>query len=62
MTDLETALGAMVTAYSKPGSLDSVYGNTPVSVQVFLRIRPRRMPMEEHGAHAKPMPHGSGHH
>ncbi|HEU4752257.1 MAG TPA: hypothetical protein VFU47_04040, partial [Armatimonadota bacterium] len=39
----ETALGAMATIYSKAGALDRVYGDFPVSVQVFLRIRPRRM-------------------
>jgi mono/diheme cytochrome c family protein len=59
---LETALGAMVTLYAKPGSLDSAYGNSPVSVQVFLRIRPSRMQMEAHGAHEGHMQQGSGHH
>jgi hypothetical protein len=47
----ETALGAMATVYTKPDALDPVYGRSPVSVQVFLRIRPRRMPMGEHQGH-----------
>jgi mono/diheme cytochrome c family protein len=45
----ETALGAMATVYAKPDALDRVYGDFPVGVQVFLRIRPRRMEM--HGSH-----------
>jgi hypothetical protein len=47
----ETALGAMATVYAKPRELDSVYGKFPVSVQLFLRIRPTRMPMGERGNH-----------
>jgi mono/diheme cytochrome c family protein len=65
----ETALGAMATVSAKPDALDRVYGKSPVSVQVFLRIRPRRMSMEEHAAHAghgangaKPAGGGSGLH
>jgi len=46
----ETAVGAMATVYDKPGSLDAVYGDFPVGVQVFLRIRPRRMRMGAHAA------------
>lgn len=53
----ETALGAMATVYAKPDALDPVYGRSPVSVQVFLRIRPRRMSMGDHGAHHIPMQH-----
>jgi hypothetical protein len=33
-------LGADVTFYSKPASLDPVYGNNPVSFRVFVRVRP----------------------
>lgn len=53
----ETALGAMATVYAKSSSLDRAYGDFPVGVQVFLRIRPRRMQgamsgqMEQHGPH-----------
>jgi hypothetical protein len=34
--------GADMTLYSKPGALDSAYGNYPVSFQIFLRLRPAR--------------------
>jgi len=53
----ETALGAMATVYAKSSSLDRAYGDFPVGVQLFLRIRPRRMQgmlpghMEEHEPH-----------
>jgi hypothetical protein len=33
-------VGADVTVYSKPAVLDAVYGNYPVSFQIFLRMRP----------------------
>jgi len=36
----QLGLGADVTFYSKPTVLDSVYGNSPVSFHVFLRLRP----------------------
>jgi len=36
----QMGLGADLTFYSKPGSLDAAYGNRPVSFQVFLRFRP----------------------
>jgi hypothetical protein len=36
----QLALGADFTFYSKPSSLDSAYGNNPVSFQIFLRARP----------------------
>ena len=36
----QMGLGADVTLYSKPGTLDDAYGNRPVSFQVFLRFRP----------------------
>ena len=36
----QVGLGADVTFYSKPGLLDPVYGNRPVSFQIFLRMRP----------------------
>ena len=34
------ALGTDVTFYSKPETLDAYYGKNPVSLQVFLRVRP----------------------
>jgi len=36
----QVGLGADVTFYSKPGLLDPIYGNRPVSFQIFLRMRP----------------------
>ena len=36
----QLALGADFTFYSKPASLDSSYGQNPVSFQIFLRVRP----------------------
>lgn len=36
----QIGLGADVTFYSKPGALDAVYGNFPVSFRIFLRLRP----------------------
>jgi hypothetical protein len=37
-----TALGAQVTVYGVPGSLQPLYGNVPAGVAVFLRFRPGR--------------------
>jgi hypothetical protein len=42
----QLGLGADVTFYSKPATLDAVYGDSPVSFHVFLRVRPGLM---EHG-------------
>jgi hypothetical protein len=39
----ETALGGSVTVYSKPDAVDTAYGDSPVGVHVFLRVRPARM-------------------
>lgn len=36
----QLGLGADMTIYSKPASLDAAYGNFPVSFQIFLRMRP----------------------
>lgn len=33
-------VGADVTFYDKPASLDQVYGRRPASYRVFLRFRP----------------------
>jgi hypothetical protein len=41
MAHAAAGLGANFTAYSMPGSLDRVYGNHPVAVNVFLRLRLR---------------------
>ena len=42
---LQLGLGAAVTVYSKPSSLDAAYGDNPVSFQIFLRVRPGMMKM-----------------
>ena len=39
----QLGLGADVTFYSKPVTLDPMYGNNPVSFHVFLRVRPGLM-------------------
>jgi hypothetical protein len=39
----QIGIGADVTVYSKPGALDPIYGTSPVSVHVFLRLRPGQM-------------------
>lgn len=36
----QLAVGADVTFYSKPSALNSSYGDSPISFQVFLRLRP----------------------
>ncbi|HVF41983.1 MAG TPA: hypothetical protein VM936_03175, partial [Pyrinomonadaceae bacterium] len=37
------AVGGDVTFYSKPRSLDPLYGRSPTSYKLFLRIRPAKM-------------------
>jgi hypothetical protein len=44
------AIGSDITFYSKPATLDPIYGNNPVSYRVFLRVRPGKMSMSSHGA------------
>lgn len=41
----EIGLGANLMFYSKPATLDPIYGRSPVSFQLFLRLRP---PMMQH--------------
>ena len=36
----QAAVGGDITFYSKPETLDPVYGNNPISFQVFIRVRP----------------------
>ena len=43
----QLGLGADVTFYSKPATLNAAYGNEPVSFQIFLRMRPGKA--ERHG-------------
>jgi mono/diheme cytochrome c family protein len=59
--DFETALGVMGTVHLKDSGLDGAYGDFPVGVQLFLRIRPRRMNMTDHGGgQSRPMEHHHG--
>lgn len=39
-------LGGDVTLYSKPAALDAFYGQHPVSLRIFLRVRPAAMAMK----------------
>jgi hypothetical protein len=39
----QLGLGADVTFYTKPAVLNPIYGDTPVSLHVFLRVRPGLM-------------------
>jgi len=41
----QVGLGVGVTFYSKPSVLDPIYGQNPVSFNVFLRLRPGQMEM-----------------
>ncbi len=45
------AVGGDVTLYSKPATLDPVYGDNPVSYKFFLRLRPRKMSETGHVGH-----------
>ncbi len=45
---ISMAFGGDVTFYSKPSILDRIYGDNPVSWQLFFRIRPARMDMAHH--------------
>jgi hypothetical protein len=37
---LRSAIGAQVTAYDVPGVLKPIYGDDPIGISVFLRLRP----------------------
>jgi hypothetical protein len=43
------AVGSDLTFYSKPASLDPIYGQRPVSWKLFFRIRPGKMDMNMSG-------------
>ncbi len=50
--NVSVAIGSDVTFYSKPAVLDQLYGNSPVSWKLFLRLRPGKMDMNSmHGGH-----------
>lgn len=44
-------LGGDFTFYSKPQQLDAIYGERPTSYKFFVRFRPSRMSMNNHGGH-----------
>ena len=45
-------IGSDLTFYSKPPILDQLYGSSPVSWKLFLRLRPSKMDMAAtHGGH-----------
>ena len=46
---VRVAVGSDVTFYSKPATLDPIYGNNPVSYRLFLRVRPGKMSHDAHG-------------
>ena len=48
---LDTGVGADVTLYAFPSSLDPVYSASPLSVHAFLRLRWGRHGMQEGSAH-----------
>jgi hypothetical protein len=48
---ISLALGGDFTFYSKPATLDPVYGRRPVSWKLFLRIRPARMTSNSQPSH-----------
>jgi hypothetical protein len=45
---LRVAIGSDITFYSKPATLDPIYGDNPVSYRLFLRFRPGKMSMSGH--------------
>ncbi len=53
-TGIDTGLGFAVTADTKPSALDADYGGgTPVSFQIYLRLRPSRMKGMDMGSGGK---------
>lgn len=56
-TGIDTGVGFAVTANTKPSALDADYGSgTPVSFQIYLRLRPSRMKSMDMGKMETPMP------
>jgi hypothetical protein len=45
------AIGADVTFYSTPSTLDPIYGSNPISWRLFVRLRPAKMEMSGHTMH-----------
>jgi hypothetical protein len=48
---ISMAIGTDLTFYSKPSTLDIIYGNNPVSWKLYLRLRPAKMDMGSHSLH-----------
>jgi hypothetical protein len=48
---LSLAVGGDLTLYSKPATLDPVYGDQPASYKFFIRLRPRKMTETGHVGH-----------
>ncbi|HKY27624.1 MAG TPA: hypothetical protein VJM12_06750 [Pyrinomonadaceae bacterium] len=50
---LSMAIGGDFTLYSKPSTLDPIYGDNPKSYRAFIRFRPGKMSMSSggHGTH-----------
>jgi len=49
---LSVAVGSDLTFYYQPAVLDQIYGNSPVSWKLFLRMRPGKMDMSNrHSGH-----------
>jgi hypothetical protein len=48
---ISIAIGSDLTFYSTPSVLNPLYGNSPVSWKLFLRLRPAKMEMSTHGLH-----------
>ena len=49
---MRVAIGGDVTWYSKPTTLDAIYGNNPTSYRLFLRFRPGKSTMAQvHDTH-----------
>lgn len=44
---LSMAVGGDVTFYSKPATLDAIYGNNPTSYRLFIRFRPAKTTMAQ---------------
>ncbi len=51
------AIGGDVTFYSKPATLNPIYGQNPASYRLFIRFRPGKMTMGGHGASHGGMTH-----
>ena len=50
---VSVAIGSDLTFYSKRVILDSIYGDSPVSWKLFLRIRPAKMKMSKMEGHGQ---------